>query len=772
MATRIKEGMIPYKGWIWIEITENHIINVLLREANNLIHVNDNNELYVDLQLDDGIQPDDDFPVGVTTGRILQEDWWQQSWLILNWKTTSWDYARIIYANDWNVYIDLWDWVWRQIGIDISEIGNVKAFYPTDLNETTEWQAMVDWYLAGKYPIVVYRWESYILEARPMSQQIRFYDIHSTVMHLLNDWYSYSFRNALYATWDVNNEFQWWLLDQVQISPSVLATDIDYQTPYTPQYLWSPTTKHYVDTELLKKQDLLTPWTRITIQTDPVSWDLVISADVSGVMTYMWNVTDASQLPTTWQNQWDCWYAETEKTMYAWDGTQWNDIGWTGIDLTNYFNLNVNTSDDITEWSIHLFCTAIEKNYWDNKQDPLTAGTNITIDANNVISAVDTTYSAGTGIDITGTVISNDLPFDPENAWAMWQLLQKTSSWYKWINPNFVISVNNQTWVVTVDEFTPANQWTAGQVLKKTQDWYEWQNETAGQYTWDTWIQVNQASKTIKNTLPFSPTNTGRAGQVIKLNSDWVTYSWQNDESWWGGGWWGWSVSNNPYWPSWDWDTTHAPSKNAIYDKIESMVAWEGNVKLFKLNSDRDLTNAQAVYDWLDDGKLPIIRKYSTYNYVDAWWTSHTISWDFDYYYEPTSQPWNILVFTTHHNTFDSYNNIHAYWYTEQVDFALYLTVSNWTVTEISDTSAHNANTTFISPTWVYDVAFMPTQDYQPATKKYVDSVAAGSIQVPAITNKTTGTTTRITELWAWSKTELNNLSQRDPTCIYFSFNN
>ena len=42
-----------------------------------------------------------------------------------------------------------------------------------------------------------------------------------------------------------------------------------------------------------------------------------------------------------------------------------------------------------------------------NKQDKLTAGNNITIDTNNVISAVDTTYVAGTGITITGNVISS-----------------------------------------------------------------------------------------------------------------------------------------------------------------------------------------------------------------------------------------------------------------------------------------------------------------------------------------------------------------------------
>ncbi len=41
-----------------------------------------------------------------------------------------------------------------------------------------------------------------------------------------------------------------------------------------------------------------------------------------------------------------------------------------------------------------------------SKQDILTAGNNITIDANNQISATNTTYTAGTGIDITNGVIS------------------------------------------------------------------------------------------------------------------------------------------------------------------------------------------------------------------------------------------------------------------------------------------------------------------------------------------------------------------------------
>lgn len=115
MAVRIKDGMIPYTWWIGIEITDNHVINVLLRELNNLIQVNGDNELYVDLQLADNILPTDNFPVGVTTWRILQGNGWQQSWLILNRKTTSGDYTRLIYANDGRLYYDPWTWVWNPL---------------------------------------------------------------------------------------------------------------------------------------------------------------------------------------------------------------------------------------------------------------------------------------------------------------------------------------------------------------------------------------------------------------------------------------------------------------------------------------------------------------------------------------------------------------------------------------------------------------------------------------------------------------------------------
>jgi hypothetical protein len=76
-------------------------------------------------------------------------------------------------------------------------------------------------------------------------------------------------------------------------------------------------------------------------------------------------------------------------------------------------------------------------NSWNSKQWALTAGTNIQIN-NWVISATDTTYSAGTGIAIDqNNQISNSLPFNPENAGSVWQVLKRTSTGVRWSNEFF-----------------------------------------------------------------------------------------------------------------------------------------------------------------------------------------------------------------------------------------------------------------------------------------------------------------------------------------------
>lgn len=115
MPTRIVEWQLPYTWGTGIDIDTNKVISILLREENNLIEVNSDNELYTDLQLAVNVTPSSDFPVWVTVGKVLAENWWSQNGLILNWKTTSGDYARWIYWADGKIYFDWGQGTWKQV---------------------------------------------------------------------------------------------------------------------------------------------------------------------------------------------------------------------------------------------------------------------------------------------------------------------------------------------------------------------------------------------------------------------------------------------------------------------------------------------------------------------------------------------------------------------------------------------------------------------------------------------------------------------------------
>ena len=157
MSTRIVEWQVPFSWGTGIEITAQKVINVLLRDTNNLIHVNGDNELYCDLQLAKGIAPTDDFPAGVTVWKVLASDWRPQNWLALHWQTISGDYARWLYGANGEIYFDggagTWSQVYYASEVDDlfttlrSELANVafSGDYNDLINRPSVIQLQADW---------------------------------------------------------------------------------------------------------------------------------------------------------------------------------------------------------------------------------------------------------------------------------------------------------------------------------------------------------------------------------------------------------------------------------------------------------------------------------------------------------------------------------------------------------------------------------------------------------------------------------------------------
>lgn len=103
----------PYTWWTAIEVTQDKVINLILREENNLLNVNNNNELYCDLQLANWLKPTDTIPVWVTTGRVLSWDGRPVTWTLVCSKTTSWDVTMYLYWDNWAIYVNNWGNTWK-----------------------------------------------------------------------------------------------------------------------------------------------------------------------------------------------------------------------------------------------------------------------------------------------------------------------------------------------------------------------------------------------------------------------------------------------------------------------------------------------------------------------------------------------------------------------------------------------------------------------------------------------------------------------------------
>ena len=116
MVVRAVEWKLPYTGWKAIEITNRKVVNLRLRDENNLIIYDaGDNEIYTDLQLWDEIRPSSEFPVWANVGRAIEDNGWDTTGTLVCFKTTSGDNIKLLYADNWKLFIDNGTWTFKQI---------------------------------------------------------------------------------------------------------------------------------------------------------------------------------------------------------------------------------------------------------------------------------------------------------------------------------------------------------------------------------------------------------------------------------------------------------------------------------------------------------------------------------------------------------------------------------------------------------------------------------------------------------------------------------
>lgn len=224
--------------------------------------------------------------VDTTNDKLYVATWtssssdWTEVW---SWWGWSGDVTWPNSSTDWNVVLFDWatgkiikdSWTVLSSKADATDL-NTKAFYLTWTTWSTNIataQAALDWYLAGKNPIIVYDKWDYILNYYSTTY-IYFYMAGISC----TNWSSKTDIKRRYIKINITD----WSVTSIENSysteTSVLVTWYDYSTPYTPQYDWSPATKKYVDDAISWVSASVVSgdsWTTYTIKvsnTAPAAW--------------------------------------------------------------------------------------------------------------------------------------------------------------------------------------------------------------------------------------------------------------------------------------------------------------------------------------------------------------------------------------------------------------------------------------------------------------------------------------------------------------------
>jgi hypothetical protein len=113
------DALTPEQKMDWtsraVYSSEERFFKTALRAASNLLHYNQYDELYADLQLENWLTPTSSFPIWVNVGNVSSNTGRPQSWVLVNALASSGSYMRRLYGDNGELYFDGGTGVFSQV---------------------------------------------------------------------------------------------------------------------------------------------------------------------------------------------------------------------------------------------------------------------------------------------------------------------------------------------------------------------------------------------------------------------------------------------------------------------------------------------------------------------------------------------------------------------------------------------------------------------------------------------------------------------------------
>ena len=194
---------------------------------------------------------------------------WNNDWSSVQNDNLRWWVTWIVTLNNaiTNTWVTSVNWQTWDVTIPTAEESNTKTFYLSWTSDLTNAQAVWDWYAAGKNPIIKYANIIYELSSNTGTALVFRWNVSQ-----YNLW---NYTNVRTENIKINASSG--TVSSVELTTTSLATvldtRIDYSTPYTPTYDWSPATKKYVDDSVsVVSWDSWVEYTIKVSNSAPASW--------------------------------------------------------------------------------------------------------------------------------------------------------------------------------------------------------------------------------------------------------------------------------------------------------------------------------------------------------------------------------------------------------------------------------------------------------------------------------------------------------------------